>query len=151
MRWTLQCPRTDRVFEAELLGHSEQGYCFKVDSELLWIRKPWNLQSERWTDKEWRASLGDQVYELKHLSALSEGQTEKGKIQSQMPGRVLKVLCQESDIIEKDQSLMVIEAMKMENEIRSEMRAKVKKIHVSENESIEAAQNLIDLEALKES
>jgi biotin carboxyl carrier protein len=63
-----------------------------------------------------------------------------------MPGKVVAVLVVVGDEIEKDQGLLVIEAMKMENEIRATTAGKVKEIRVAPGQAVESGELLIELE-----
>ncbi len=75
------------------------------------------------------------------------GHKKKGtRLRSQMPGKIVKVLVKEGDLVEKDQSLMVIEAMKMENQIRAPGSGTVKKISVSQGQTVESGADLLFLE-----
>lgn len=67
-------------------------------------------------------------------------------IKSFMPGKVVEVLVKVGDEVEKDQGLIIIEAMKMENELRSTAAGKVKEILVSSGQTVESGQKLIELE-----
>jgi len=68
------------------------------------------------------------------------------QIRSFMPGKVVEVLVKVGDEVEKDQGLVIIEAMKMENELRSTAAGKVKEIRVSSGQAVESGQLLIELE-----
>jgi pyruvate carboxylase subunit B len=48
--------------------------------------------------------------------------------------------------VEKDQGLLVIEAMKMENEIRAATAGKVKEVRVAPGQTVESKELLIELE-----
>jgi len=67
-------------------------------------------------------------------------------IKSFMPGKVVEVLVRVGDQVEKDQGLIIIEAMKMENELRSAAVGKVKEIRVSPGQAVESGELLIELE-----
>src|SRR5215207_6307625 len=67
-------------------------------------------------------------------------------VRSFMPGKVVAVLVAVGDEIEKDQGLLVIEAMKMENEIRTATAGKVKEIRVAPGQAVESGELLIELE-----
>ncbi len=77
-----------------------------------------------------------------------QGSEDFGSLITQMPGKVIKILVKEGDIVKKGKTLLILEAMKMENEIKSGMDAKIKSIHVKENQSIESGQLLIELEEI---
>jgi propionyl-CoA carboxylase alpha chain len=63
-----------------------------------------------------------------------------------MPGKLIKILVKENQIIEEGQSLCVVEAMKMENIIRSETSGVIKKIHCKEGDSLATDEVMIEFE-----
>jgi len=67
-------------------------------------------------------------------------------ISSPMPGKVVKVLVNEGDIIDEGKTAIIIAAMKMESEYKAPISGMVKKINVSEGDTIEGNQVLIELE-----
>lgn len=73
------------------------------------------------------------------------GKSEK-TISSPMPGKVVKVLVNEGDIIDEGKTAIIIAAMKMESEYKAPISGMVKKINVSEGDTIEGNQVLIELE-----
>ena len=62
-----------------------------------------------------------------------------------MPGKILRVHIKKGDLVKKGQSLMVMEAMKMENEIKATQDGVVKEIKVNEGQAIETGADLIIL------
>lgn len=73
------------------------------------------------------------------------GKSEK-TISSPMPGKVVKVLVNEGDIINEGETAIIIAAMKMESEYKAPISGMIKKINVSEGDTIEGNQVLIELE-----
>ena len=71
-------------------------------------------------------------------------------ISSPMPGKIVKILVGEKDKVEKNQGLVIVEAMKMENEIRSPSAGIVKKINFKEGDLVDAAKLIIELELEEE-
>jgi acetyl/propionyl-CoA carboxylase alpha subunit len=67
-------------------------------------------------------------------------------IKTSMPGKVVKVLVEESQTVEPGAGVIIIEAMKMENEIRCRNGGKVKAIHVTAGQAIEGDVVLIEIE-----
>ncbi len=65
------------------------------------------------------------------------------KIKSQMPGKIIRILAKAGDAVKKGQSLMVMEAMKMENEIKATQDGTIKEIKVTEGQAIETGAELI--------
>ena len=70
------------------------------------------------------------------------------EIRSPMPGKILEVRVSQGDEVEANQTLVVLEAMKMENTLASGARARVKTIHVAPGELVELGQILVELEPL---
>jgi biotin carboxyl carrier protein len=70
-----------------------------------------------------------------------------GVVKSIMPGVVVKLLVKEGDIVEKGQSLLVLEAMKMQNEIGAPGPGVVKSLHVKEKEAVSSGAKLVTLAA----
>jgi biotin carboxyl carrier protein len=60
-----------------------------------------------------------------------------------MPGRVLKVFVAVGDQVGPGQSLVVIEAMKMENELRAVQAGRVVEVHVADMTPVEAGRLLV--------
>jgi len=73
---------------------------------------------------------------------VSDG-TGPRSIVSPMPGRIVKVLVREGDVVAAQQGLVVVEAMKMENELTVTRAGTVSKIEVTEGTSVEAGRLLI--------
>ncbi len=65
------------------------------------------------------------------------------ELKAPMPGLVLKVLVTAGDKVEKGDSLLLLEAMKMENILKSTGDGIVKKIHITEKDKVEKGQLLI--------
>ena len=79
---------------------------------------------------------------LKRDGALGGDQSLK----SGMPGKIIEILVNEGDKVEENQSLLIMEAMKMENEIRSPIKTKIKKISVQQGQNVETGQVLVEFE-----
>lgn len=66
-------------------------------------------------------------------------------LKSSMPGKVLRVICKEGDSVTQGDSLLVIEAMKMENEIRAPITGVIEKIMVRTEQKVETGELLLVL------
>ncbi len=76
-----------------------------------------------------------------------EGPAEGGRqVKASMPGKVIKLNVAEGDEVRKNQTLVVVEAMKMENEIKSAIEGIVKKIYVAAGDLVDSEKPLIELE-----
>jgi len=76
----------------------------------------------------------------------SSGGGGSNVIEAPMPGNIFKVLVAEGDEIEVGQTVMVLEAMKMENDVTASSAGTVKEILVKKGDSVEADQVLLKLE-----
>ncbi len=70
---------------------------------------------------------------------------DKGQIGAPMPGMVSRVLVKEGDMVEQNQVLLVIEAMKMETSVVARMTGRVDKLLVSESQSVKAGELLANI------
>ncbi len=73
---------------------------------------------------------------------------EKGprKLLAPMPGKVVRVLIGEQQAVEAGQSILVVEAMKMQNEIKSPKKGTVQKIVAAEGANVNAGDVLAIVE-----
>jgi biotin carboxyl carrier protein len=62
-----------------------------------------------------------------------------GRVKAPIPGLITRILAEEGDRVHAEQTLFVLEAMKMENEIRAPFDGVVKSLSVSTNQVV--AQN----------
>jgi len=76
------------------------------------------------------------------------GASEQGvmKIKAPMPGKVVRILAPAGSQVEMGQSVLVIEAMKMQNELKAPKTGVVKKINVEEGAAVDAGQSLAEVE-----
>lgn len=81
-------------------------------------------------------------------SAAGEEPAVEGILQTKapMPGKVIQVAVAEGDEVRKNQTLVIVEAMKMENEIKSAAAGVVKKIHVSVGDLVDSQKPLVEVE-----
>ncbi len=68
-----------------------------------------------------------------------------GDLKAPMPGLVIDVAVSEGQQVKKGDTLVVLEAMKMENTLKAPGDAVVKKIHIEKGVTVEKNQVLIQL------
>jgi biotin carboxyl carrier protein len=73
---------------------------------------------------------------------------EKNFVSTPMPGKIVKISVKAGDEVRKNQTLVIVEAMKMENEIKSPTPAKVKKINFKEGDLVDTGQPIVELEPI---
>lgn len=81
-------------------------------------------------------------------SRRAAGTTDQGvkKITAPMPGKIVRLLAAEGSTVQAGQSVIVIEAMKMQNELKSPKNGIVKKMNAVEGAAVEAGQTLAEVE-----
>jgi biotin carboxyl carrier protein len=75
------------------------------------------------------------------------GGADEGELLTKMPGKVVKIMAEIGQEVEKGQTLLILEAMKMENEIKSGIDGVVKAIHVNEGDALEENVVMLEVEA----
>jgi len=86
----------------------------------------------------------------KHISRLSKYMKpiklvdKSNLLMCPMPGKLLKVMVKEDDIVEEGQSLCVIEAMKMENTLVAQKKCKIKDIKFYEGDTLSVDQIIME-------
>ena len=63
-----------------------------------------------------------------------------------MPGKVIRLLVKQGDVVKVGQGLLVVEAMKMQNEIRSPKSGKIEKLFAIEGQAVNAGEVLLSVE-----
>ena len=131
----------ERELAAEFSPNSDGGGVLVIDGR----RYP--VFSARRTDSIF-VSVGPASFEFKPAEAVSRRRARglaATEITAPMPGKILKVLVRDGDLVEAGQPLVVIEAMKMETTLAAESAAMVKQVRVEEGQSVDHGAVLIDL------
>lgn len=89
----------------------------------------------------------DRVFKLyRGYKPSSLGGDDTGGLFTQMPGKVVKILASVGQKVEKGQTLLILEAMKMENEIKSNTNGTVKTIYVKAGDALENGVLMMEVE-----
>lgn len=106
----------------------------------------------------WQVHLLGQFYQVrvedereKRLSTSILGTVRSGAefvLKAPMPGMVVSVPVNEGDTVEKGQTLVILESMKMQNELRAPYPGKVVRLRVKKGENVEQKQTLLYLSAV---
>lgn len=75
------------------------------------------------------------------------GASGPAAIVAPMPGKVVRILVSEGDLVTAGQGIVVVEAMKMQNELKSPRDGKVSAIKATPNQSVSAGAILALIEA----
>ena len=76
----------------------------------------------------------------------SESSSNSGSTVSPMPGTVLEIKVQAGDSVEAGQTLIVVEAMKMEIPVKAPSAGVISQVEVSTGDSVARGQTLVSME-----
>lgn len=114
-----------RSYNAESVNHSEGKYTITTDF------KHFDIALSNPQKKYLRNSRGNHIGEAQE------------SIRSPMPGKIINVLVEENQKVQKGDGLLIIEAMKMQSTYTAAQDAEVEKISVREGDSVLRDQLLI--------
>lgn len=75
----------------------------------------------------------------------TSGKKKAVRVRAQMPGKIVKLMVKAGDSVEKDQILLVMEAMKMENPIKAPQSGVIAKVAITEGQAVETGSDLLQL------
>ena len=84
------------------------------------------------------------VYRGFKPSGLNKGGA--GALITQMPGKVVKIFKKEGESVTKGETVLILEAMKMENEIKSGADGIIKSLNIKEGQALEAGFLMVEIE-----
>lgn len=141
--WTLPGGRTvDLVrtgpsqFSAVIDGRSHRVLVLKEDRENNTVRL-------RIGARTCTVLLEDERSRLMHTLGLDKATKKAGDLKAPMPGLVLNILVKPGDTVKKNDPVLVLEAMKMENVIKAPSDAIVKAVAAEKGKPVEKGQLLI--------
>lgn len=98
--------------------------------------------------RRWVTVNGQTLILTKSTGARSRGHGDQhaaGEVTAPMPGQVRAVNVNEGDTVTRGQTLMLLEAMKMEIRIQSPQDGVVKKLFVEQGQTVEREQILVEI------
>jgi biotin carboxyl carrier protein len=90
-----------------------------------------------------RTLLQEKAVKLIELKTLGQLKLE---VKAPMPGMVLKIKKQPGDEVMQGDSVLILEAMKMENDLRAHKSGKIQSINVKEGMAVEKGYTLFIIE-----
>lgn len=141
--WSIKGERPDLVrtgpgqYSLVVNGRSHRVLVLKEDLENRTVRL--RIGAHTYT-----VQLEDEQAHLMHELGLDKAAGAAVKeIKAPMPGLVLKLLVKEGDAVRKNDPVLILEAMKMENVIKSPGDGTVSKLHAAERTAVEKGQLLV--------
>lgn len=151
------------------LTKAESTWLCKVDGESIEVdaaltardilsvlvgNKAYEIKRERSLQGELHMVIGSARYAVEVQDPRSlrtrraAGASEAGpqKLLASMPGKIVRIIVQEKDEVKAGQSVIVMEAMKMQNEMKSPKDGRVQKLLVAEGSTVNAGDTLAIIE-----
>ena len=149
------CSHNPNVIEAEVGGRKYTLEAKSIEPRVFWFN--WQNRSIEVAvtanGEGYVVSLGGRRLNVEMLDARTalrkaaqHGQAGLVEIRAPMPGKVVKVLLAEGAVVQHNQGILVMEAMKMQNEIKAPKAGVVKKLGVSEGAAVNAGDLLATVE-----
>jgi pyruvate carboxylase subunit B len=91
-------------------------------------------------------ALDERSRAIRELSGASSGPSGPAPLVAPMPGMIVRIAVQVGDAVQAGQSLVVMEAMKMENELRASTGGTVKAVLAQTGTAVEKGAILLELE-----
>lgn len=132
----------DKTVNIEILGIRDGQLNLLIDGERVTAYVS-SDNNKRWVTINGRTTLLTKSSGAKRSGAKHD---HSGEMTAPMPGQVRAVNVSEGDTVTKGQTLMVLEAMKMEMKIQAPSDGVVKKMFVKQGQTVEREQVLIEID-----
>jgi acetyl/propionyl-CoA carboxylase alpha subunit len=117
--------------ELEWFIIDDHPYEVAVDPDMQWIRSRWGIFPLKIEDL-------DSSVHRPHIS--------DGRVKAPIPGQITQVLVKLDEEVSSDQTLLILEAMKMENEIRAPHSGRVKLLNAAPGRRVALNELLVEIE-----
>lgn len=109
----------NRRYPVEIILGRQNKYeiLFNYISYSFTIETPFSLKRKRYLDK-------------------TKGASQEEKILAPMPGKIIEVLVREGAQVSRGESLIILEAMKMQNEINSPVSGKIESVNIKAGDNV---------------
>ncbi|MBA3671216.1 MAG: biotin/lipoyl-binding protein [Gemmatimonadaceae bacterium] len=91
-------------------------------------------------------AVDERTRAIRSLAGAASGPAGPAPLKAPMPGMIVRVAVAVGDTVCEGQSLIVMEAMKMENELRATVAGTVKAVHARAGAAVEKGALLLELE-----
>ncbi len=136
-------------YEYSILHINNSTYLLKIGNESFLV----SLKSEE--NSKYFVTLKGHVFETLVRTSLEEkastlinakiAQHSKAIVKAPMPGMIIKIKKKAGDKVTSGESILILEAMKMENDIRSPISGIIENIKISEGKTVEKGAELFTI------
>lgn len=154
----VEVERRGDEYSVEIDGQHHDLELVRLDGSLASLRFPSSgrniqISYQRGANGNWRVAAGQREFDFDVLTpseaveAVSAArEAGPSRLTAPIPGKVVAVKVEPGDEVEPGQSLIVLEAMKMENELAAEQSGRVAVVHTAAGDTVEGGELLIELE-----
>jgi acetyl/propionyl-CoA carboxylase alpha subunit len=153
--YRLELERAEGRWSCRLDGHEVEIDAVLARPDVLSLRignQAYEIKSER-VGNDWHLWVGSarfacEVRDPRSLRSRARAADDHGprKLTAPMPGKVVRVLVREGDVVEAGAGVLVVEAMKMQNEIKSPKKGIIQKMLAAEGVAVNAGDVLAIVE-----
>jgi biotin carboxyl carrier protein len=153
--YRLELERAEGRWSCRLDGREVEIDAVLARPDVLSLRignQAYEIKSER-VGNDWHLWVGgarfaSEVRDPRSLRSRTRAADDHGprKLTAPMPGKVVRVLVREGDAVEAGASVLVVEAMKMQNEIKSPKKGTIQKMLAAEGIAVNAGDVLAIVE-----
>ncbi|HKI78690.1 MAG TPA: acetyl-CoA carboxylase biotin carboxyl carrier protein subunit [Ignavibacteriaceae bacterium] len=139
-----------KAFHCELIKLTNSTFRLQIDEKI------YDISYVKMDNDKICVSLSGFTYDLEVRTVLQDKVTkviektgslnQLREVKAPMPGMLLKIKKEPGQKIEAGESIMILEAMKMENDIKSPSLGIIKEIFVKENAAVEKGARLFSVE-----
>lgn len=79
-------------------------------------------------------------------TSIESQQVKKAIVRAPIPGKIFQILVKEQEFVEKEQLILILEAMKMKNRLLSPIKGKVIRIYIKVGDNVGQDQQLLKIE-----
>lgn len=141
----------DRVYDLDIVEVENGVYSILMDGVSF------NVELIQTENKKYNVNTLYNSYDVEVIDAetryvnsrKSEDEDDAAFISTPMPGKVVKILVNEGDVVKGGDTVIIVSAMKMESEYKVNTDKVIKKILVKEGDTIEGHQHLVLLEDIE--
>ncbi len=140
----------DRKYHYEVVELSKNDFVLRIDNRV------YEISAKRKDSDQYSVFINGKVIDVvvrtglqERASSLIEQSSEfkhKMEVKAPMPGMILKVKKNVGESVKKGDSIIILEAMKMENDIKSPFSGLIKEVKVKENTPVDKGTILFTIE-----
>jgi 3-methylcrotonyl-CoA carboxylase alpha subunit len=154
----VEVERSSEGFWVTIDGRSHAVDLICLDGAVASLRfvedgRSFQVAYQQGADHRWRVGVREREFDFSVVSpveAIDQVGEAAGRgsslIEAPIPGKVVSVAVEPGDEVSPGQSLVVLEAMKMENELTAEQGGRVAAVHVTAGDAVDTGAVLVELE-----